>query len=119
MGRPPGIRVQAEVDNRALTELVRAYGTAPTAPDLSAAACLDHDPEIFHPERGSSPEPARDVCAGCPTRLACLEWSLEMTHDLSGVWGGLTQAERQAELKRRRPEKWAARREAAGLEVAA
>jgi WhiB family transcriptional regulator, redox-sensing transcriptional regulator len=34
------------------------------------------------------------VCAGCPVRAACLEHALR-TRERFGVWGGLTEEERQ------------------------
>ena len=58
------------------------------------AACRGSDLEVFFPGRGESAEPARQVCAVCPVRQACLDYALShgITH---GVWGGLTERERR------------------------
>src|SRR5206468_2765208 len=59
------------------------------------AACRGTDLEVFFPGRGESAEPARQVCAGCPVRQACLDYAItnRITH---GIWGGLTERERRA-----------------------
>lgn len=66
-------------------------------------ACLC-DPELFTGPAGVEPEDepaderaaridaARDVCAGCPVRLACLAYALR-TRPAAGVWAGLTAEE--------------------------
>jgi WhiB family redox-sensing transcriptional regulator len=43
---------------------------------------------------------AKSFCARCPVREACLEYALE-TRDPHGVWGGLNEMERRAEVRRR------------------
>ncbi|MFI8460999.1 WhiB family transcriptional regulator [Kitasatospora sp. NPDC085464] len=60
---------------------------------------------FFHPsgERGRAHE-ARDaaakaVCAGCPVRLECRRHALE-AREQYGVWGGLTEDERDRLLSR-------------------
>jgi len=63
-----------------------------------SALCAQTDPAIFFPEGGSA-GPAKAVCAVCPSRLPCLEWSLE--RDELGVWGGMSRAEREREQQRR------------------
>lgn len=73
------------------------------------AACGKHDPEIWQPElsktgrhggwhRGQL-EKARSVCRDCPVRPQCLAHAVE--HVETGVWGGLTEHERD-ELRRRK-----------------
>ena len=58
------------------------------------AACRGTDLEVFFPERGESAGPARQVCAGCPVRQACLDYAI--TNRIAyGVWGGLTERERR------------------------
>ncbi len=51
------------------------------------AACAHAEATIFFPEDGLDALEARQVCAGCPVRLACLEYALE-TDQRFGVWGG-------------------------------
>ena len=58
------------------------------------AACRGTDLDVFFPGRGESAGPARQVCAQCPVRQACLDYALShgITH---GVWGGLAERERR------------------------
>jgi len=59
------------------------------------AACRGADLDVFFPGRGESAGPARQVCAGCPVRQACLDYAI--TNRIAyGVWGGLTGRERRA-----------------------
>ena len=51
---------------------------------------------------GAAQREARAVCAECPVRLDCLADALDNRMDF-GVWGGMTERERRA-LLRRRPE---------------
>lgn len=69
------------------------------------AACLDTDPETFFPAGATGPaleliERAKQVCAGCDVSSHCLEYALG-THQDDGVWGGMTEDERQS-LRRQR-----------------
>ena len=59
------------------------------------AACRGADLNLFFPERGETAGPARQVCAACPVRQACLDYAItnRITH---GIWGGLTERERRA-----------------------
>ncbi len=43
---------------------------------------------------------AKSFCRRCPVRETCLEYALEL-RDPHGVWGGLNEMERRAELRRR------------------
>src|SRR5699024_7900732 len=68
------------------------------------AACLNEDPELFFPIGTTGPallqiEEAKTVCRRCDVAETCLQWALESGQD-AGVWGGLSEDERQA-LKRR------------------
>ncbi|WP_405014645.1 WhiB family transcriptional regulator [Kitasatospora sp. NBC_01539] len=65
------------------------------------AACRTLDSSLFfHPsgERGRAHDgrerAAKQVCAGCPVREACLAHALHVK-ERYGVWGGLTEDERQ------------------------
>jgi len=60
------------------------------------AACAGADPELFFPAKRGAPEirAAKSVCARCPVRDECLEYSLR-TEELFGIWGGLDEWERQ------------------------
>ena len=68
----------------------------------SEAACRDHDPELFFPVGRGDPWQlaAIRVCRGCPVRDRCLTWALD--HDVAhGVWGGLSEEEREMIARRR------------------
>jgi WhiB family redox-sensing transcriptional regulator len=62
--------------------------------------CRTTDPELFFPIGTTGPamvqaEQAKAVCTRCPVREACLQWALETRQD-TGVWGGLSEQEREA-----------------------
>jgi WhiB family redox-sensing transcriptional regulator len=65
---------------------------------------------------GAAQREARAVCTGCPVRLSCLADALDNRMDF-GVWGGMTERERRA-LLRRRPEVRSWRSELVGSDVA-
>lgn len=58
----------------------------------AGAVCAQVDPELFFPEKGESPDPARWICRGCPVQELCLDTFGEVIDH--GVVGGLTAAER-------------------------
>lgn len=62
------------------------------------AACRDTDPdELF--VSGAEQHRAKRICRGCPVRLPCLREALENRIQF-GVWGGMTERERRALLRR-------------------
>lgn len=71
--------------------------------------CRDLDPDLFFPpldgesteQRHAREGAAKAVCASCPVRTECLSWALANRERL-GVWGGLTERERQAAARGRR-----------------
>lgn len=65
---------------------------------------------------GAAQREARAVCHGCPVRLDCLADALDSRADF-GVWGGMTERERRA-LLRRRPDVVSWRTELLGSEPA-
>lgn len=65
------------------------------------AACRGVDPEIFYPVSDEDAEEAKAICATCPVREACLEYSLR-AREREGVWGGLTERERRRRIRQRR-----------------
>jgi WhiB family redox-sensing transcriptional regulator len=65
-------------------------------------ACRAADPDLFfHPEGERGPrknhrdEAARAVCAGCPVLTQCRDHALAVREPY-GVWGGLTEDDREA-----------------------
>ena len=70
-------------------------------PELPGAACKGYQKlKDFHPAVRATPaDKAQAICAGCPVRQDCLDWVMALERRTgsqeSGVWGGLTQWERQ------------------------
>ncbi|MGW5050637.1 WhiB family transcriptional regulator [Actinokineospora sp. NPDC004072] len=65
------------------------------------ATCRDEDPDGLF-VRGAEQRKAKLVCVACPVRTECLAEALDNRIEF-GVWGGMTERERRA-LLRRRPE---------------
>ena len=65
----------------------------------SLASCNTADPdELF--VTGAAQNRAKAICMGCPVRTECLADALDNRVEF-GVWGGMTERERRALLKRR------------------
>ena len=67
------------------------------------ASCSDHNPDLWFPQEKSgsrnwtrTPDAirARTICASCPARQECLEYSLNYS-GLYGIWAGLDWYERR------------------------
>lgn len=70
------------------------------APDWRhAARCRDEDPDTLFVQ-GAQQRDVREVCRTCPVRTECLAHALD-NRIRFGVWGGMTERERRALLKRR------------------
>lgn len=63
------------------------------------AFCRDTDPDGLF-VKGAEQNRAKLVCMGCPVRTECLAEALDHRIDF-GVWGGMTERERRALLRRR------------------
>ncbi|MGW3161082.1 WhiB family transcriptional regulator [Streptomyces sp. NPDC001089] len=63
------------------------------------AACRTRDPEELFVE-GATQNDAKAVCTACPVRTECLAHALDRRIE-HGVWGGMTERERRALLRRR------------------
>lgn len=70
-------------------------------------ACRGTDTELFfhpygerEPSRSRRESAAQAVCATCPVIAACRSYSLA-AREPYGVWGGLTETDREAILSRR------------------
>jgi WhiB family redox-sensing transcriptional regulator len=64
----------------------------------SLAACRSADPDLFFPISSSGQSiaqaaEAKAICAGCRVQRECLAFALR-THQVHGVWGGLSEQER-------------------------
>src|ERR1700704_4895067 len=89
-----------------MTEMTRALDGARTidgfAPDwASRGACRTSDPDALFVQ-GAEQNRAKQVCMSCVVRTECLADALDNRVEF-GVWGGMTERERRA-LLRRRPE---------------
>jgi WhiB family transcriptional regulator, redox-sensing transcriptional regulator len=63
------------------------------------AACKGMDPdELF--VQGAAQNRVKLICRGCPVRTECLAHALDSRQEF-GVWGGMTERERRALLRRR------------------
>ena len=84
----------------ARTALTMRTSAPDTAHDWTAsAACNASDPdELF--VTGAAQNRAKAVCMGCPVRAECLADALDNRVEF-GVWGGMTERERRALLRRR------------------
>lgn len=82
--------------------LARLVAAPPPEGDWTTrAACRDSDPdELF--VQGAAQNRAKTRCFGCVVRTECLADALDNRVEF-GVWGGMTERERRA-LLRRRPE---------------
>jgi len=86
-------------------------GQGPVAPDRRdskrhwvedwpvQAACRGMDPDALFVD-GPAQDKAKSVCAACPVRTECLADALDNRISF-GVWGGMTEQERRALLRRR------------------
>lgn len=112
------VQERYEALDAATTSLLEALrprrGRRRSLPDLrwmARARCRGTDPEIFHPVEEADAGEAKEICAACPVREACLEFAIEM-REKDGVWGGLTADERRRLIRRRRRRAQAAARRA-------
>ena len=64
----------------------------------SKAACRDGDPDALFVQ-GAEQNVAKRICRGCPVRYECLADALDNRIEF-GVWGGMTERERRALLRR-------------------
>ena len=72
------------------------------------AACKGRDPfEFFGPENAETvkekkerEDDAKAICSTCEVKQECLDYALE-AREAYGIWGGLTELERKALLRRR------------------
>jgi WhiB family redox-sensing transcriptional regulator len=92
-----------------MAELSRLPGPSADAYEWQfQGACLQADPSLFfHPDGERGPARARRdaaavaVCAGCPVLQACRNHGLSVREPY-GVWGGLTEDDREALYKAER-----------------
>lgn len=87
---PAELVASADIEpGKLLTARIRAARPA----WMSSAACRGHDVNIFHPTRGQSSDPAKQVCTSCPVLAQCRTWGLGQPDH--GVIGGLSGKQRR------------------------
>ena len=67
-------------------------------PWVRDALCAQVDADLFFPEKGGTPYPAKRVCRTCPVAAECLEYALT-SRERFGVFGGKTPNERAAIIR--------------------
>jgi WhiB family redox-sensing transcriptional regulator len=67
---------------------------------MALAKCRDMDPSLFFPSDAGGERAAQRICAVCPVKIPCLEYSLDNRID-DGVWGGRSERERHSLLYQR------------------
>ena len=65
----------------------------------TSAACRTSDPDALFVQ-GAAQNRAKAICLACPVRTECLADALDNRIEF-GVWGGMTERERRALLRRR------------------
>ncbi len=65
----------------------------------SRALCVSQDPDALF-VRGKAQHDAKAVCKSCPVLAQCLAEALDNRTEF-GVWGGMTERERRALLRKR------------------
>ena len=69
------------------------------------AACRGMGAEVFFPPRGRDDlvKQAKAICAGCPVKVDCLEYALDVQScDRAGIWAGTNDKTRRRIRRERR-----------------
>lgn len=75
------------------------HAKAATVEWATRGACRTADPDALFVQ-GAAQNRAKAVCGNCPVRTECLADALDNRIEF-GVWGGMTERERRALLRRR------------------
>lgn len=70
------------------------------------AACRQAPPETMF-VRGAAQNRKKEICGGCSVKVECLAEALDNQINW-GIWGGMTERERRALLRRRPNASWRA-----------
>jgi hypothetical protein len=79
-------KLGTEPQRRSRFEPLEVPASAPV-PDLTGAACVGADPELFFSSREADIAEARALCIACPVRLRCAQWA-DANDEEFGVWAG-------------------------------
>lgn len=85
------------------------FSTTLTTEWQQRGLCRAVDSEVFFPpmhfehkpEREAREAKAKAICNGCPVRIECLTWALEV-REPHGVWGGASEGDRKQMLMGKR-----------------
>ena len=86
------------------------YDRAPTADEIHwqlKGLCRHHDPKLWTPnppEVEAKSMEAKKICRQCPVLAECREWALDH-RETYGVWGGLSEGDRDKILSGRAHER--------------
>jgi WhiB family redox-sensing transcriptional regulator len=61
---------------------------------MDDAACRGVDPDVFYPVTTTGVKRAQQYCDGCPVRVDCLMFAINLGEEW-GIWGGLTERDRR------------------------
>ena len=61
---------------------------------MDDALCAQIGSDFWFPEKGEPVTEAKRICEGCPVRVPCLEYALEIG-DKFGIWGGKSERQRR------------------------
>lgn len=89
------------------------YDRAPTAEEVHwqlKGLCRHYDPQLWTPDPvlgdpgfvERKAQEAKEICLQCPVIMECRAWALRH-EETNGVWGGLTEGERDQILTGRKP----------------
>ena len=63
--------------------------------------CTEDTAERFFVDKTGNPEPAKNMCRTCPVIQRCAEYALNHPTYVYGIWGGLTEEERDVLRKKK------------------
>ena len=93
------VPVRGENDHPWGVSGLSSFGAAVGAADWAVrAVCAGSDPDTLF-VTGAAQRDAAKICSACPVRLECLADALD-NHIEYGVWGGMTERQRRAVLKK-------------------
>ncbi len=99
---PPVLRIVEPLPGQATRSPAQPPGSGTAGPVAAGwtrrALCTATDPDALF-VTGAAQRDAARICGGCPVRLECLGDALDNQIEF-GIWGGMTERERRAVLKR-------------------
>jgi WhiB family transcriptional regulator, redox-sensing transcriptional regulator len=101
MGIAPNCTWPATMDPADVFDALSELLEATRRPAWHADAACRGQADLFFPVRGAPTEPAKAICARCPSREPCLAAALGMSDESTiGIWGGTSARERKRMRRR-------------------